>query len=109
MGSLSMLMIEKREDTKTLSALGSTQRQIRRIFALEGLMIIFGGAMTGMLLGLILCLLQQEFGFIRMGQSEGSFIIDAYPVVVRPGDLMLVLLTVVLLGFLSVMWATKRR
>jgi lipoprotein-releasing system permease protein len=72
-------------------------------------MIIFGGAMTGMLLGLILCLLQQEFGFIRMGQSEGSFIIDAYPVVVRPGDLMLVLLTVVLLGFLSVMWATKRR
>ena len=109
MGSLSMLMIEKREDTKTLSALGSTQRQIRRIFALEGLMIIFGGAMTGMLLGLILCLLQQEFGFIRMGQSEGSFIIDAYPVVVRPGDLMLVLLTVVLLGFLSVMWATRRR
>lgn len=109
MGSLSMLMIEKREDAKTLSALGSTQRQIRRIFALEGLMIIFGGAMTGMLLGLVLCLLQQEFGFIRMGQSEGSFIIDAYPVVVRPGDLMLVLLTVVLLGFLSVMWATKRR
>lgn len=109
MGSLSMLMIEKREDAKTLAALGSTQRQIRRIFALEGLMIIFGGAMTGMLLGLILCLLQQEFGFIRMGQSEGSFIIDAYPVVVRPGDLMLVLLTVVLLGFLSVMWATKRR
>jgi lipoprotein-releasing system permease protein len=109
MGSLSMLMIEKREDAKTLSALGSTQRQIRRIFALEGLMIIFGGAMAGMLLGLILCLLQQEFGFIRMGQSEGSFIIDAYPVVVRPGDLMLVLLTVVLLGFLSVMWATKRR
>lgn len=109
MGSLSMLMIEKREDAKTLSALGSTLRQIRRIFALEGLMIIFGGAMTGMLLGLVLCLLQQEFGFIRMGQSEGSFIIDAYPVVVRPGDLMLVLLTVVLLGFLSVMWATKRR
>lgn len=109
MGSLSMLMIEKREDAKTLSALGSTQRQIRRIFALEGLMIIFGGAMAGMLLGLVLCLLQQEFGFIRMGQSEGSFIIDAYPVVVRPGDLMLVLLTVVLLGFLSVMWATKRR
>lgn len=109
MGSLSMLMIEKREDAKTLAALGSTQRQIRRIFALEGLMIIFGGAMAGMLLGLILCLLQQEFGFIRMGQSEGSFIIDAYPVVVRPGDLMLVLLTVVLLGFLSVMWATKRR
>lgn len=109
MGSLSMLMIEKREDAKTLSALGSTQRQIRRIFALEGLMIIFGGAMAGMLLGLILCLLQQEFGFIRMGQSEGSFIIDAYPVVVGPGDLMLVLLTVVLLGFLSVMWATKRR
>ena len=109
MGSLSMLMIEKREDVKTLSALGSTDQQIRRIFALEGLMIIFGGAMVGMLIGLVLCLLQQWFGFIRMGQSEGSFIIDAYPVVVKIGDLLLVLLTVVLFGFLSVMWATKRR
>lgn len=109
MGSLSMLMIEKREDVKTLSALGSTHQQIRRIFALEGQMIIFGGAVAGMLIGLLLCLLQQWFGFIRMGQSEGSFIIDAYPVVVKFGDLLLVLLTVVLFGFLSVMWATKRR
>jgi lipoprotein-releasing system permease protein len=62
-----------------------------------------------MLIGLLLCLLQQWFGFIRMGQSEGSFIIDAYPVVVKTGDLLLVLLTVVLLGFLSVMWATRQR
>lgn len=109
MGSLSMLMIEKREDVKTLSALGSTRNQIHRIFALEGLMIVFGGAMAGMCVGLLLCLLQQEFGFVRMGQSEGSFIIDAYPVVVKFADILLILLTVVLLGILCVMWTTRQR
>lgn len=106
-GSLSMLMIEKREDVSTLSALGSTEGQIRRIFMFEGMLIVAGGAFVGMLLGLALCLVQQHFGFIRMGQSEGSFIIDAYPVVVEWPDLFLILLTVLLLGSISIMWATR--
>lgn len=108
MGSLNMLMIEKREDARTLSALGSTEAQTRRIFALEGMMIILGGAAMGILTGLALCLLQQYFGFIRMGQSEGSFIIDAYPVVLEGWDLATVLLTVIILGAVSVMWATRK-
>lgn len=107
-GSLKMLMIEKREDAYTLSALGSTQGQIRRIFMFEGMLIVAGGAFAGMLLGLVLCLMQQYFGFIRMGQSEGSFIIDAYPVVVEWQDLLSILLTVLLLGSISIAWATRK-
>lgn len=109
MGSLSMLMIEKREDAQILSALGATPLKVRRIFACEGLMIIFGGALAGMAVALVLCLMQQHFGFIRMGGSDGSFIIDAYPVVVEALDLLTILLTVLLLGFASVLWATRNR
>lgn len=108
MGSLKMLMIEKQDNIGTLSALGSTDRQIRRIFVLEGLMIILGGALVGMTIAIALCLLQQHFGFIRMGESEGSFIIDAYPVVVEAADLLTVLATVLVLGFFSVVLATRK-
>lgn len=108
MGSLNMLMIEKREDMQTLSALGATASGIRRVFILEGLMIILGGGLAGMAVAIVLCLLQQQFGFVRMGQSEGSFIIDAYPVVLEGWDLAGVLLTVMLLGIVSVMWATRK-
>ncbi|MDE5560332.1 MAG: ABC transporter permease [Bacteroidaceae bacterium] len=108
MGSLSMLMIEKRDNMRTLSALGSTAGQIRRIFAFEGMMIIFGGAAVGMLLAIVLCLLQQHFGFIRMGQNDGSFIIDAYPVRVAAMDLLTIMFTVLLLGGASVWWTTRR-
>ena len=66
------------------------------------------GVFAGMLLGLVLCLMQQYFGFIRMGQSEGSFIIDAYPVVVEWQDLLSILLTVLLLGSISIAWATRK-
>lgn len=107
-GSLSMLIIEKKQDIRTLRALGSTGRQVRRIFMLEGMQIILGGALAGMLLASVLCLLQQHYGFIRMGQSEGSFIIDAYPVVVEATDLVAILFTVLVLGYAGVAWATRR-
>ena len=103
-----MLMIEKREDARTLSALGSTETQIRRIFAFEGMLIILGGAVIGILIAITLCLSQQHFGFIRMGQSEGSFIIDAYPVIVRLQDLFVILITVLTLGSVSVLWSTRK-
>lgn len=107
-GSLSMLIIEKRKDMQTLSALGATRRQTRRIFILEGMQIILGGAFCGIVLATILCLMQQHFGFIRMGESEGSFIIDAYPVVVEFTDLLATTVTVLLLGYASVVWATRK-
>ncbi len=107
-GSLNMLIIEKKGDIQTLYALGATQRQVRRVFILEGMQIIAGGAIVGMILAALLCLAQQYYGLIRMGQSEGSFIIDAYPVVVQFTDLIGILLTVLFLGYTSVVWATRR-
>ncbi len=107
-GSLSMLIIEKQHDMQTLYALGATRRQVRHIFILEGMQIILGGALIGMLLAAILCLLQQHYGFIRMGESDGSFIIDAYPVIVQVTDILATILTVLTLGYASVVWATRK-
>ena len=100
-GSLSMLMIEKKEDVRTLRNMGADDRLIRRIFLFEGWMISGLGAMIGIVIGLVLCLLQQELGIIKLGQAAGSFIIDAYPVRVEAGDILLVLATVLAIGFLA--------
>ena len=103
-----MLMIEKKKDAATLRSLGASDSQIRGIFMDEGLLIILAGAVTGTLLGIALCRIQQVYGLIKMGQSEGSFIIDAYPVVVQPMDIAIVLCTVLSGGLVSVWYAVRR-
>ncbi|MDR2388539.1 MAG: ABC transporter permease [Tannerellaceae bacterium] len=99
-GSLSMLMIEKQDDIRTLRSLGADDFLIRRIFLLEGWMISAFGAITGVALGLILCILQEELGLIKMGEA-GTFVIDNYPVEVAPTDLLVILAAVLSIGFLS--------
>lgn len=101
-GSLSMLMIDKRNDVVTLRNLGASDRQIIRIFLFEGRMISAIGAVIGIAIGLLLCLLQQQFGLIGLGSTEGSFVVDAYPVSVHPWDIVVVFFTVLAVGFLSV-------
>lgn len=101
-GSLSMLIIDKKKDVMMLRNLGANEQQIRSIFMMEGRLICLLGAVIGIVCGLALCFLQQEFGLIRFGDGEGSYIIDAYPVSVHVADVLLVLLTVVAVGFLSV-------
>lgn len=101
-GSLSMLIIDKKKDVMMLRNLGANEQQIRSIFMMEGRLICLLGAVIGIVCGLALCFLQQEFGLIRFGDGEGSYIIDAYPVSVHVTDVLLVLLTVVAVGFLSV-------
>ena len=101
-GSLSMLIIDKRNDVVTLHNLGATDRQITRIFLFEGRMISIIGAVAGIVLGLLLCWIQQTYGIVRLGQSEGSFVVNAYPVSVHPWDVILIFVTVVVVGFLSV-------
>lgn len=101
-GSLSMLIIDKKKDVMMLRNLGANEQQIRSIFMMEGRLICLLGAVIGIVFGLALCFLQQEFGLIRFGDGEGSYIIDAYPVSVHVTDVLLVLLTVVAVGFLSV-------
>ena len=101
-GSLSMLIIDKKEDVVTLRNLGATDHQITRIFLFEGRMISAIGAILGVLIGLLLCWLQQQYGIVRLGSSEGSFVVDAYPVSVHPWDIVLIIITVMAVGFLSV-------
>ncbi|MBR1447778.1 MAG: ABC transporter permease [Prevotella sp.] len=106
-GSLSMLIIDKRDDVVTLRNLGATDRQITRIFLFEGRMISAIGAVVGIALGLLLCWLQQTFGIISLGSSEGAFIINAYPVSVHPWDIVLIFLTVLAVGFLAVWYPVR--
>jgi len=105
-GSLSMLIIDKRDDVVTLRNLGASDKQIVRIFLFEGRMISLFGALAGVLLGLLLCWLQQEYGLISLGDS-GSFVVDAYPVSVHASDVIIVFVTVLLVGFLSVWYPVR--
>jgi ABC-type transport system, involved in lipoprotein release, permease component len=101
-GSLSMLMIDKKNDVVTLRNLGASDKQIIHIFLFEGRMISAMGAIIGIAIGLLLCWLQQQYGIVRLGESEGSFVVDAYPVSVHPWDIVVVFVTVIAVGFLSV-------
>lgn len=105
-GSLSMLIIDKRDDVVTLRNLGTSDRQITRIFLFEGRMISFFGAFAGIVLGLLLCWLQQTYGLISLGDS-GAFVVDAYPVSVHATDVVLVFVTVLVVGFLSVWYPVQ--
>ena len=106
-GSLSMLMIEKQADVATLRNLGADNRLIRRIFLLEGWMISAFGAGIGIGIGVTLCLLQQLFGFISLGDAAGAFVIDAYPVRVAFGDILTILCTVLTIGFFAAWYPVR--
>lgn len=105
-GSLSMLIIDKKNDVQTLRNLGASDNQIVRIFLFEGRMISFIGAVAGVILGLILCLVQQEYGIISLGNS-GSFVVDSYPVSVHAWDVVLIFITVLVIGFVSVWYPVR--
>jgi len=106
-GSLSMLMIDKKSDVGTLRSLGANNQQICHIFMFEGWMISAAGALVGIVLGLLLCLLQQQFGLISMGNSAGSFIVESYPVSVHYGDILIIFLTVLVVGWVAVWYPVR--
>jgi lipoprotein-releasing system permease protein len=97
-----MLIIDKKDDVVTLRNLGATDRQITQVFLFEGRIISAIGAIIGILIGLLLCWIQQTFGIISLGSSEGAFVINAYPVSVHPLDIIIIFITVLAVGFLSV-------
>ena len=97
-----MLIIDKKDDVVTLRNLGASDKQITQIFLFEGRLISAIGAIFGIAVGLLLCWIQQTYGVISLGSSEGSFVINAYPVSVHPWDVIIVFLTVMAVGFLSV-------
>ncbi|MGL5914248.1 MAG: ABC transporter permease [Bacteroidales bacterium] len=97
-GSITMLIIEKKKDLKTLLTIGATRSTIHRIFMIEGVMITLLGCGVGMALGVLACLLQQTFGFIKL---SGSFVVNAYPVQMQASDILLVLTLVTLIGYIA--------
>lgn len=106
-GSLSMLIIDKKDDVVTLRNLGASDKQIVRIFLFEGRLISAIGAVLGIILGLFLCWLQQTYGLVALGPSSDSFVVNAYPVSVHPWDIVLVFVTVLAVGFLSVWYPVR--
>lgn len=106
--SLTMLMLDKQQDTVTLRNLGASESQLRRIFLYEGYLINSLGAVIGVVLGLVLCLAQQHWGLLKLGNGT-EYIISAYPVLVQPLDIVIVLVSVLLLGFITSYIPTKKR
>ena len=110
-GSLSMLMIDKRKDTEILKSMGADKRLIQRIFLNEGLLISVAGGIIGLLLGIILVLLQQQFGFVKFG-TGGNYVVDAYPVLLKLKDVLLIFATILVVGctsaFLTVRHAMRK-
>jgi ABC-type lipoprotein release transport system permease subunit len=98
-GSLSMLITEKKDDIATLKSMGASDKLIRRIFLLVGLLITFAGIATGLLIGLSVCLLQQHFGLLKL--PGNSLLINAYPVKTLFTDLILVVASVAVIGYLA--------
>lgn len=105
-GALSMLIIEKRDNMNTLRNFGADNKTIANIFIFEGCLISSIGAVVGILLGLSLCLVQQEYGIITTGGGAG-FIMDSYPMEVQAGDVVMVFVTVLVAGFMAV-WLPVR-
>lgn len=98
-GSVSMLIIDKKEDIGIYQALGMSRDKIISIFRVEGNLITGIGAFAGLIIGTTICLLQEHYGLLTLG--EGSYIVSAYPVQVIPGDIFLSLIAVLLIGFIA--------
>ncbi|MDR0384464.1 MAG: ABC transporter permease [Prevotellaceae bacterium] len=98
-GSLSMLITEKKNDIATLKSMGASNKLIRRIFLSVGLLISFAGIVAGIFVGLSICLLQQHFGLLKL--PGANLLVDAYPVKVLFSDLILVVISVVVIGYLA--------
>ncbi len=103
-GSLSMLIIEKKNDIETLRNLGANNSLIKRIFLLEGWMISIVGAFAGIVIGTVVCLLQEHFGFLKLGTG---YVVDSYPIVTNFSDIILVFFTVLLMGMLAALYPVR--
>ena len=106
-GSLTMLIIDKKEDISILQSMGADKPLIRNIFLFEGWSISILGAMIGTVAGIAICQAQIAFGFVKLQGGGGSFIIDAYPMNIIPLDILLIFCSVVLIGFLAAWFPVK--
>jgi lipoprotein-releasing system permease protein len=100
-GSLSMLIIDKKHDIAVLQCMGASQPLIKTIFLAEGMMISFFGALAGIILGGFICKLQEVYGFVKLGSPGSTFVVSTYPVDMQFPDFLFVFLTVMTIGFLA--------
>ena len=107
-GSLSMLIIDKRKDVSLLKALGADKKLVKKIFVNEGLMISVVGGILGLIIGVIAVLIQQHFGIIRLGNGDGNYIIDAYPVALKMADVLLVFVTITIIGSIAAFFTANK-
>ena len=107
-GSLSMLIIEKKEDVKILMGLGAEEKLIKNIFLFEGWLISIIGAFIGIIIGVVLCYIQMEFGIIKLASTAGTYLVDAYPVNLVFSDVIIIFLTVISMGFVASYIATRK-
>ncbi len=101
-GSLSILILDKRKDIAILSSIGANDKTIRRIFMLEGIMISLTGALLGLIIGISVCIIQEKFGIVTYGDQQ------AYPVSIKFPDIITVILTVLITGFLAAWYPVKK-
>ena len=106
-GSLSMLIIDKREDIRILSHMGADEAMIRRIFLFEGWLISSLGTLSGLVIGVLLCLGQQHFEWLKLGTGS-EYVISAYPVQVQATDIVMVAVIVLVLGFITAYYPAKK-
>ena len=107
-GSLSMLILDKKKDIAVLQSMGADNRLIRKIFLIEGSLISLIGAISGLILGALICILQMKFGIVKLGDASGSFIVNAYPVVMQWLDFIYIFFTVSIIGILAA-WIPSRQ
>ena len=104
-GSITMLIIEKKDDIETYRSLGATDQMLRRTFTLEGWLISLLGLAAGLVIGIGFSLAQQNFGFIKM---PGSFLVNAYPVILQWQDVLATIIGVALIGYIIALLPVRR-
>ncbi len=107
-GSLTMLILDKRKDITILEAMGAGSGLVRRVFFIEGMIISLGGALIGVVLGFLVCVLQQQFGIIKLGNEGSTFVIDAYPVAMQFTDFIFTISVVAVIGVIA-SWIPARQ
>lgn len=103
-GSLTMLIVEKTKDINSLKNMGASNNLISRIFLYEGWLIAFFGIVCGLIAGLLICLLQQHFGLLRLSNTPGAYVVDAYPIIVKFWDVVIVFVSVSVVSLLAVFY-----
>lgn len=100
-----MLILEKKKDILILKSMGASNKLIKQIFTLEGWLISIIGVISGATLGIIICLIQQNIGIVKM---PGNFMVEYYPTIISPSDIIIICLSVIFIGFIASIFPVRK-